>query len=268
MRILVVLVLASASASGQLIVDLEDLTLPDSESSWSGSYPADGVGGTGELTSFESRGVAFNNFSDGDWGFWEGFAYSNMSDTTTPGYGNQLSAYPGSGYNAGDDVYAVGFAGFSTTPAVTFASPTELYGAYFTNTTYVALAMLNGELPAKKFGGPSGDDPDWFLLTITGKDEAGSATGTVEFHLADYTSADNGLDYVLSTWAYVDLSSLGVVKSLEFALSSSDVGEWGMNTPAYFAMDNLVIPEPTTMVLLVVGAMVIGRRAHIKRGTK
>jgi hypothetical protein len=217
------------------------------------------VGGTGEVTSFSSRGVGFNNFSDGDWWFWEGFAYSNMSDTTTPGYTNQFSAYTGTGYNPGDDVYAVGYVGYSTIPTVTLPNPTNVLCGYFTNTTYAALAMLNGEAPAKKFGGASGDDPDRFLLTITGKDAGGVAVGTVDFYLGDYRFEDNSLDYIVDSWEYVDLSSLGVVKSLEFTLSSSDVGEWGMNTPAYFAMDNLVVPEPTTAALLALGGLLLRR---------
>jgi hypothetical protein len=260
MSLVMVLAMTTGSAGVQLSVDFEDLSLPDSESSWSGNYPVDGIGGTGELTSFASRGVEFSNFSDGDWYFWEGFAYSNMSDTTTPGYGNQFSAYTGTGYNAGDDIYAVGFVGYSTIPTVIFTNPTSLLGGYFTNTTYAALAMLNGEGPAKKFGGPSGDDPDWFLLTIAGKDSDGLETGTVDFYLSDYRFADNALDYIVDTWEYVDLSSLGVVKSLEFTLSSSDVGEWGMNTPAYFAMDNLVIPEPSAVALLALGGLLLRRR--------
>jgi hypothetical protein len=255
MSLMAVLAMTGVSSFGEIIVDFEDLSLSGSESQWSGSYPIDGVGGTGEITSFTSRGVAFNNFSDGDWGFWEGFAYSNMSDTTTPGYGNQYSAYPGTGYDNGDDIFAVGFAGFSTIPTVTFAGPTSVPGAYFTNTTYAALAMLNGEGPAKKFGGATGGDPDWFLLTITGKDAGDIVTGTVDFYLADYRFADNALDYVVDSWEYADLSSLGMVKTIEFALSSSDVGEWGMNTPAYFAMDHLVVPEPAVAVLLGLGVL-------------
>jgi hypothetical protein len=40
----------------------------------------------------------------------------------------------------------------------------------------------------------------------------------------------------------VDLSFIQVpVFSLSFELESTDVGEWGMNTPAYFAMDNLEV---------------------------
>ncbi|MHC4665645.1 MAG: DUF4465 domain-containing protein [Planctomycetota bacterium] len=255
-----VLTLSATSAQGVINVDFEDLSLEGSEASWSGTYPVDGTGGSGEVTTFTSRGVAFNNFSDGDWYFWEGFAYSNMSDTTTPGYGNQFSAFTGTGYNAGDDIYVAGFAGYSTIPTVTFAEPTVVAGGYFTNTTYTALAMLNGEGPAKKFGGVTGDDDDWFVLTITGRDAAGEATESVPFYLGDYRFADNGLDYVVDAWEYVELSSLGVVKSLEFSLTSSDVGEWGMNTPAYFAMDNLVIPEPVTLALLAFGGLVVWRR--------
>lgn len=241
-------------------VDFEDLTLPDSESSWSGNYPSDGEGGTGEITAFVSNGVSFSNFSDGDWMFWEGFSYSNMSDTTTPGFDNQYSAYAGSGYNSGDDIYAVGFVGYSMIPTVTFAGETTVLGGYFTNTTWAALSMRDGDAFAKKFGGPGGDDPDWFILTIIGKDAFGFVTGSVDFKLADYTFADNALDYIVDSWQYVDLSSLGLVRSLEMTLSSSDVGDWGMNTPGYFAMDNLVVPEPGTLAMLAIGALALRKR--------
>jgi hypothetical protein len=268
--VILVLVLFSVCSSAQALIeaDFEDLTLGDSESSWSGNYPVDGTGGTGEMTAFVSRGVSFGNFSDGDWYFWEGFAYSNMSDTTTPGYGNQYSAYPGTGYNAGDDIYAVGYAGFSTIPTVMFSAETSVLGAYFTNTTYAALAMRDGDGPAKQFGGVTGDDPDWFVLTITGRDASGAITETVDFELADYRFADNSEDYIVDSWEYVDLSSLGSVVTLEMTLSSSDVGDWGMNTPAYFAMDNLVVvPEPGTIALLVLGALGLRkqRRNNINR---
>jgi hypothetical protein len=42
----------------------------------------------------------------------------------------------------------------------------------------------------------------------------------------------------MNDWRYVDLSSLGKVKKLGFALDSSDGGDWGINTPAYFCIDN------------------------------
>jgi hypothetical protein len=63
----------------------------------------------------------------------------------------------------------------------------------------------------------------------------------VEFYLADFRFENNGEDYIVDTWEYVDLSSLGVVNKLEFSLGSSDVGAWGMNTPAYFVIDTIVL---------------------------
>ena len=55
--------------------------------------------------------------------------------------------------------------------------------------------------------------------------------------------------YIINDWRYVDLSGLGKVSKLSFALSSTDNGDWGMNTPAYFCFDNFgaegeeVLPE-------------------------
>ena len=62
----------------------------------------------------------------------------------------------------------------------------------------------------------------------------------MDVYLADYRFADNSLDYILDTWTFVDLKPLGEVATLEFALSSSDTGDFGMNTPAYFCLDTLI----------------------------
>ena len=136
-------------------------------------------------------------------------------------------------------------------------------GLYVTNNNFAYYSMLNGDTYSKKFGGVSGDEEDWFLLTITGKDAGGSEVGSVEFYLADYRFADNSQDYIVNTWEYVDLMGLGVVQSLEFSLSSSDMGSFGMNTPGYFALDT-VVPEPATIVLLALGGVLIGMKAPRK----
>jgi hypothetical protein len=261
-----VLAFVIAGAAGANIVNFDDLSLVP-ESYWNGS---DGSGG------FQSGPAWFNN-NYTDWGggyySWDGWAYSNRTDVTTPGYTNQYSAITGSGFNS--DNYGVSYVSldymsgtYEPIPtSLTFTDTTDGFtvsGAYFTNTTYAYLAMKDGCAPAKKFGGSSGNDPDWFLLTITGKNALGAETGTVEFYLADYRFEDNSKDYIVENWEYVDLSPLGVVKNLEFNLSSSDVGDFGMNNPTYFAMDDLnCIPEPATMVLLVFGGLLISKRKKL-----
>ena len=72
-------------------------------------------------------------------------------------------------------------------------------------------------------------------------------TGTKDYYLADLR--DEAKAYIINDWRYVDLSGLGKVKTIGFEMSSSDTGDWGMNTPAYFCFDNFgaegeeVLPE-------------------------
>jgi len=211
------------------IATFEDLALPP-ESYWNGSDESGG---------FTSGSAYFNNNYNSDWSSWDGFSYSNITDTTTAGMAAQYNAITGAGQGNSAN-YAIGYVGWASLPTITLDTADVVEGLYVTNNNYVCYSMLDGDAFSKKFGGDSGNDPDWFMLTITGKDVDGLVTGTVDFYLADYRFADNSADYIVNTWQYVDLTSLGAVKSLEFSLSSSDVGDWGMNTPAYFALDTLI----------------------------
>jgi hypothetical protein len=225
---LIVLAAIVTCANAELVT-FEDLSLPP-ESHWNGS---DGSGG------FTSGSAHFGNNYNADWGSWDGFSYSNVTDTTTQGVAAQYNAIPGVG-QGGSANYAIGYVGWGPPPTVTLDAPAVVGGLHVANTSYAYYAMLNGDAFAKKFGGDTGDDPDWFVLTITGKDTTGVVTGAVNFYLADYRPVDSNNDYIVGRWQYVDLTSLGAVGSLEFTLNSSDVGDWGMNTPASFAIDTIV----------------------------
>jgi len=224
-------------------ITFDDLPLGPS-GYWNGSTPPAG--------GFTSGGATFHNSYTAAFDSWEGFAYSSVSDTTTAGFGNQYASITGGGAG-GSSTYAVGTA---FDPAViTFGAAVNLNGASVavTNTTYAALSMEQGDSFAKKFGGATGNDPDFLLLTLTGY-AAGVATGTVNFYLADFRSADNSQDYIVKSWQTLDLSGLGTVDEIDFTMSSSDVGAFGMNTPAYFALDNLTtVPEPAACSLAVAG---------------
>lgn len=70
---------------------------------------------------------------------------------------------------------------------------------------------------------------------------------SIDFYLADYRFLDNTKDYIVDTWEWVDISELGSVDSLTFRLSSSDTGIFGMNTPAYFCIDNVFDSNPSSI---------------------
>jgi len=245
-------------------VDFEEFGAPPyslaAESYWNGS---DGSGG------FTSAGASFNNsYTDyGAFYSWSGWSVSNVTDNTTPGYDNQFSAFPGSG-SGGSEFYGVSYVStFAPAPRIDVPVGAAVESMQITNATFAALSMRHGDAYAKQFGGQTGDDPDWFRLTITGLDEIGTPIGDVEFYLADYRFDDNDVDYIIGDWASVDLTAIGDARSLTFALDSSDVGQHGMNTPAYFAMDNLTfVPEPATAgLLLLVGVCLSRRRVILRR---
>ena len=220
--------------------------------------------GAGNSHEFEWNGTANAGFNSGFANFshaeYNGFAYSKETDTTTAGFMNQYSAFTGGGAD-GSASYAIACTGYGST-AITYTGLTDLTGtgASITNTTYAALSMQQGDSFAKKFGGASGNDEDWFKLTITGSAN-GVQTGTVDFYLADFRDANNANDYIIDDWTFVDFSALGTVDKLEFTMSSSDNHPiFGMNTPAYFAIDNVPVPEPSAVLSVVAGLGLALRR--------
>ena len=129
---------------------------------------------------------------------------------------------------AASGIYRLRAAGFGiafSDSTIILSTPQTVLGAEFTNTTYAALSMRDGDAFAKQFGGATGDDPDFLRLLIEGIDDLGESTGFVELMLADYRFADNNDDYIVGEWTWIELSGLGNnVKELHFALSSSDTG--------------------------------------------
>ena len=115
----------------------------------------------------------------------------------------------------------------------------------------------------------SSNDPDWFKLTVYGSDALGNVlSNNVEFYLADYRSSDSASDYIINDWQELDLTSLSDAECLYFNLSSSDTGDFGMNTPGYFALDNVsytAIPEPSAIAMLAAAATIWVYRLRKRR---
>ncbi len=214
---------------------------------------------------YSSSGVTHTNSFNATWGSWSGFAISNNTNTTLSSFvPNEYISHAGGAASGAQ--FAVGYVSSSTSTRLVFGTPTDMtgYGAMFTNTRAAANSMLNGDAFAKKFGGTSGNDADWFLLTVHGLN-GGSATGSAQLYLADFRFTDNRMDFILNTWTHLDFTPLGTVDEIQFSLSSSDVGDFGMNTPAYFAMDQFVVPESSTSMLgMAATIFLLGRRARRK----
>jgi len=165
-----------------------------------------------------------------------------MTDTITAGWGNQYSSVTGSGAN-NSATYGV----YYPQGSITSNGWLVFDSIKLTNTTYAALSMRDGDAFAKKFGdtvdangavdGTNGED---FLKVWIIADDLSGNTDSVEFFLADYRFADSTQDYILKTWENINLQGFGFdVLRLKFRLESSDNAFGFMNTPAYFAIDNI-----------------------------
>ena len=183
-----------------------------------------------------SHGWTFTNYYSSY--FWGGFTASNRTDLSQTYLSAQYTAATGCGYD-GSAQYAVAYTyGAQTDVYAADGQPHTVTGCYVTNNLWAYQNMLEGDNTVTPFGGLSGNDPDWFKLTATGKNASGQTVGTLDFYLADYRFDDPEDDYILNTWEWFDLSPLGEVATISFDLSSSKNNNSGMITPAYFCMDD------------------------------
>ena len=250
----------AVAARAELVLDFDDLPVP--VSGYFNGDPGTLSPGQAVSTPWSSAGVSFaNTFGIDSYGgfnyeYWYGFAYSDVVNTTDPAFTNQYASYPGGGYQS--STYAVAYADGAT---IVLPVATKVAGMRIANTTYAALTMRDGDEYGFTAPLPAGG---WFATTASGK-LAGATTGTATFYLADLRGASP--PGILATWAWFDLTALGTVDTIEFTFDGSDQGTFGLNTPAYFAMDDLTVtavPEPATWALLAGGAataLLAGRRA-------
>jgi hypothetical protein len=212
----------------QYSVGFETTPLSTTETYWNGSDGSSN--GINEANCFFPT-VWNNSFG----GYWQtGFALSNMTDSVTSGFQNMYAAKAGSGYESAQ--YAVAYGNYN----FTLQSGT-IQSLYITNNTYAYNSMRDGDDFAKKFGGLTGNDPDFFSITFKGYNGGIEKPDSLTFYLADFRFDDNVQDYIVRDWTPFSLAALGIVDSVTYRFESSDVGSFGYNTPTYFCLDNLTI---------------------------
>ncbi len=172
-----------------------------------------------------------------------GHAVSNYvdMDLSHGDYNHQLAVYykdpiTGFGGHNGSKNFCVhnGYSMFpgSELPSIMFNDGTSrvIDHMWVTSTTYGMNAYKNGCYPASPI-----KQGEWVKIVATGFNDAMEETGKAEFFLA------NGPDQLVDQWTKWDLSSLGKVFMVNFTIESTDVGEYGLNQPAYFAYDDVAV---------------------------
>lgn len=167
---------------------------------------------------------------------WEGFTFSKKNTDT----GNQFECVAKGGLKGEGTPFVVGYySEYFTNNSTDYPSsniivfddnnyyPKEVYICQSSNTLK---ALKEGMTPARPF-----TDKDTLALIITAINNQYVEVGkSVVYHLAVDGKFNQG-------WEKVDLSFMDACAGLSFRMTSTDKGQWGINTPTYFALDGLTI---------------------------
>lgn len=118
----------------------------------------------------------------------------------------------------------------------------EPVGVYVSNHPWPYYGCEHGDGFGRAF--EEGDHFDLIAHGVT----ADKSEKTVELRLVEFV---NGQLRAVNDWTFFDLSGLGKVESVYFTMNSTDVGDYGMNTAAYFCMDKFQVKaddSPSTAV--------------------
>lgn len=107
--------------------------------------------------------------------------------------------------------------------------PRTIKSCKINSTAYFVNIVENGNAFSPKLR--EGEQIDVYA---TGIDSTGSLTARVQFTLATYGST-------VKEWTTWDLSALGEVVKVQFNIWGGNVDEYGMTTPKYFALDDIVV---------------------------
>ena len=218
----------------EITIGFEDVTL-NADGYWCGDKTGTLFSNYGQdayACSYSEAGVTFLANYTPAYPSWSGYAVSNRTATTyasatmTPDQFNNITGKAHSGNN-----FCVVFP-FGET--INFGKPVTVKGFWYTNSSWVVDAILNGDgMSPGKF-----EANDWFKCQITN----GETDNEKKVVYYEFDLAKDG-DYV-KTWQYCDLSGVEAFKNITsfgFGFEGTKKNDYGVTTPTYICIDDIVI---------------------------
>ena len=163
---------------------------------------------------------------------WEGFTLSTVSQDTA----NVFGCVANGGLEGVATPYVIGYYSEWVSSSQGYSSNIiDFNGEYYPEHVYICQnsnthkAITQGEFNARPF-----TEQDTLALIIQTLDSTKTPTATIIYYLAIDGTCNEG-------WVKVPLTALGQTSCLSFSMTSTDIGDWGANTPLYFALDGLTI---------------------------
>lgn len=195
----------------------------------------EGVIDGGYAYGFHGENVGCEHFYNDEYNYWGGFALSKVydRDATNGKYENQYAVY-NTEAASGDNFLLYYYDSYSDPCDMVFIKQSALLHSVKLNlTTYVYASITDEAINdfARKF-----EDGDYLKVVFSALDKLEKPTGeSVECYVVDYR---DGKRFVADNW---NEFSLGLTADrVRITIETSDVGEYGANTPLYIAIDDLV----------------------------
>jgi hypothetical protein len=184
---------------------------------------------------YENDHLEFEYFYNEEYAYWGGFAQSRVkdADATNGLFANQYAVYNEAA--ASGDSFLIYYYDSYNEPCdiVVKQQGVSLRDVKLNLTTYTYASITDEAINdfARAFV-----DGDYLKVVFTGM-RGNEATGVVECYVVDYR---DGKRAMTTEWTEFSLLGLGDnYNRVRVTIETSDVGEWGANTPLYIALDNL-----------------------------
>ncbi len=183
---------------------------------------------------FENDVFEFEHFYNEEYAYWGGFAQSKVKDNEPANglFANQFAVFNNSAAS-GESFLLYYYDSYNEPCDIRLKEDVSLSDVKLNLTTYTYASITNEAINdfARVFG-----DGDYLKVVFTamkGNDEK----GFVECYVVDFR---DGKNYMATKWDSFSLTGLGKgYNRVRVTIETTDVGEWGANTPLYIAMDDL-----------------------------
>lgn len=169
---------------------------------------------------------------------WEGFTISKVSQDTA----NVFGCVANGGLAGVGTPYVIGYYSSWITVSLGYSSNIILFDQeYYPEYVYICQnsntmeAITNGGV----FNARAFTENDTLALIISALNSGMEETKSITYYLAVDGEKNDG-------WIKVPLTALGQAAGLSFRMTTTDIGQFGENTPMYFALDGLTVNTDDT----------------------
>ncbi|MBE6203299.1 MAG: DUF4465 domain-containing protein [Rikenellaceae bacterium] len=183
---------------------------------------------------YETDEFKFEHFYNEEFGYWGGFVQTKKFDTDAANglYENQYAVYSASASH-GTGALLYYYDSYNEPCDIVIKGDHILTSVRLNLTTYTYASITNEDINTFARAFTDGDYLKVVFTSLKGDKEVGK----VECYVVDYR---DGKQLMATRWDIFDLTPLGKdYERVRVKIETTDVGEYGANTPLYIALDEL-----------------------------